>query len=280
MINMTILCENCVGWPGLMGEHGFSVLIERDGRRLLFDTGPGASLPQNTKILGKSLAGIEAILISHGHYDHTGGLKWAIQQTGPVDVFAHPAMFAAHMAKSPIFGGAEPRKVGCPFTESELKQAGARFQWKPQSEEIFPGIWFISGIERRAEYVPQDPQLVLQNGSGGFDIDPIEEDASLLLLTRTDPVLVLGCAHAGVLNILDHVRDRMGFRKLRAVLGGTHLMFFQAEQVERVIERFEAMAVEQVAVSHCTGMRAAIQLGAYFKNRFAVATAGSSFQFD
>jgi 7,8-dihydropterin-6-yl-methyl-4-(beta-D-ribofuranosyl)aminobenzene 5'-phosphate synthase len=278
-MSVTILCENCVGRPGLMGEHGFSALIERDGRRFLFDTGPGASLPQNTKILGKPLQNIDAIFISHGHYDHTGGLKYALQENGPVDVIAHSGIFQAHMAKSPFLPDSELRNVGCPHSKDDLIQAGARFQFTDQTNEIFPGIWFVSGIERKAEQMPRDPQLVLFK-SGQAVQDPMSDDASIVLETPKGPVLILGCAHAGVLNILDHVKDNMGISRLRAILGGTHLMFFPPDQIDAVIDRFETFGIEQIAVSHCTGMKAAIELGAHFKNRFAAATAGSGFSFD
>ncbi|MFZ3045946.1 MAG: MBL fold metallo-hydrolase [Desulfatirhabdiaceae bacterium] len=261
-----------------MGEHGFSALIERDGKRFLFDTGPGASLPQNTKILGKPLQNIDAIFISHGHYDHTGGLKYALQENGPVDVIAHSGIFQAHMAKSPL-PESELRNVGCPHSIDDLIQAGARFQFTDRTKEIFPGIWFVSGIDRKAAQMPRDPQLVLFK-SGKAVQDPMADDASIVLETPKGPVLILGCAHAGVLNILDHVKDYMGISRLRAILGGTHLMFFPPGQIDSVIDRFETFGIEQIAVSHCTGMQAAIELGAHFKNRFAAATAGSGFSFD
>ena len=125
----------------------------------------------------------------------------------------------------------------------------------------------------------QDPQLLLQEGES-FSPDPITDDASLLIETATDPVLLLGCAHAGVLNILDHLQDSLKIRKLRAILGGTHLMFFSPERIAAVIQRFEDFGVEQVGVSHCTGMKAAVALGAHFKDRFTAAATGSVFSFD
>ena len=121
--------------------------------------------------------------------------------------------------------------------------------------------------------------MLLQQGES-FSPDPISDDASLLIETATDPVLLLGCAHAGVLNILDHLQDTLKIRKLRAILGGTHLMFFSPERIAAVIQRFEDFDVELVGVSHCTGMKAAVALGAHFKDRFAAAAAGSVFSFD
>jgi 7,8-dihydropterin-6-yl-methyl-4-(beta-D-ribofuranosyl)aminobenzene 5'-phosphate synthase len=278
-ISVTILCENCVGRPGLMGEHGFSVLIEGNGRRILFDTGPGLSLPHNTRVLDKPLADIDAIFISHGHYDHTGGLKYAVEQAGSVDIYAHSAMFLQHMGKILQSSEAGLRTVGCPHSRKDLEDAGARFHWIDAPTEVFPGVFFLAGIPRKPGQMPQDPQLVLVQ-EGKIVADPMEDDASLLLETSGGPVLILGCAHAGVLNILDYVQENMGVNRLKAVLGGTHLMFFPPERIDEVIDRFESFSIEQIAVSHCTGMKAAIQLGSHFQNRFAVGTAGSVFDFD
>jgi 7,8-dihydropterin-6-yl-methyl-4-(beta-D-ribofuranosyl)aminobenzene 5'-phosphate synthase len=109
--------------------------------------------------------------------------------------------------------------------------------------------------------------------------DPLDDDASLLLETDGPPVLILGCAHRGILNILDHIRDVLGVKKLRAVLGGTHLMFLGPEDIPRVMERLEDFSVDLVGVSHCTGLKAGIELAKHFGDRFTFASAGSAFTF-
>jgi len=276
---ITILCDNYVGRPGLIGEHGFSALIESGEKRYLFDTGSGVGLSFNLQLLQKSLKGVSRIFLSHGHYDHTGGLKTALQETGPVEVVAHPELFSRHYVQNPLLFAGEPRYIGSPVPKEELTALGADFTWVDQTRQVADGIRFVTGVPCKPEQTFQDPQLLLQEG-GAFSPDTINDDASLLIETATDPVLLLGCAHAGVLNILDHLQETLKIRKLRAILGGTHLMFFSPERIAAVIRRFEDFGVEQVGVSHCTGMTAAVALGAHFKDRFTAAATGSVFSFD
>lgn len=274
---ISIVCDNSISRSGFIGEHGFSVLIERGNKRYLFDTGPGMSLPLNLKAMGKDLRGIEKIFISHGHYDHTGGLKWAIERIGRVEVVAHKAMFSRHMSDRLGGEAGAIKYIGCPFTKDELQNLGGAFHFFDQTSEVTPGIWFITGIDRKPDQVPLDTHLLIEEGDALIP-DPVEDDSSLLLETDGPPILLLGCSHAGVLNILDHIREKMGIKKLRAILGGTHLMFFGLEEIPRVIEKFEEFSIDFVGVSHCTGIEASIELAKYFGHRFMVASAGSVFK--
>jgi len=276
--HVTVLCENSVGEPGLIGEHGFCSFIERAKETFLFDTGPGLSLPHNLKALDKGLQGLRQIMVSHGHRDHTGGLKWALEQAQGVEIVSHPDIFAEHMAANPKNPDEEPRRVGCVFDRGSLEQLGARFRFVSQTTEIRPGLWFVTGVGRNPNQQPHDPRLLTVEG-GRLVPDTMTDDASLLLERQGPPVLLLGCAHAGVMNILDHLEQEMGINRLYAVLGGTHLKFFSPEYIPRVIDRLEAFSVELVAVSHCTGWKAEIELAKHFGDRFLPASVGSSFIF-
>jgi 7,8-dihydropterin-6-yl-methyl-4-(beta-D-ribofuranosyl)aminobenzene 5'-phosphate synthase len=278
MTTVRILCDNSIGRLDFLGEHGFAALIECTEGRFLFDTGQGLTLPHNVKAAGIDLRDLRAVVLSHGHYDHTGGLPWVLQQTGPVKVVAHPALFDRHLTRRSDVAGGSERFIGCPATQAALERAGAEFEFHPQTCELAPGVWFVAGYERNPAQTPEDPQLVLP-GDDGPQPDPIAEDASLLLDTAAGPVLILGCAHGGVLNILDHLASRLGVSKLHAVLGGTHLMFFPPEKIRAVIERFEAFGVDHVGVSHCTGRDAAMTLALHFGRRFSQAAAGIVFSF-
>ncbi|MCD6298188.1 MAG: MBL fold metallo-hydrolase, partial [Deltaproteobacteria bacterium] len=258
--------------------HGFSSLIERDDKKYLFDTGPGMSLPLNLKALNKDLDRLEKVFMSHGHYDHTGGLKWVIQQVSKVEVVAHPDIFSRHMVLNPQDTGEPPRYIGCQFSQDELEQSGAAFTFIDHAKEVSPGLWFVTGINPDPEKLPNDARLLIPQGDE-FVRDPLKDDASLLIETDSAPILVLGCAHAGVFNILDYIRENMGITKLRAILGGTHLMFFGPKDVRRAIDKFEEFSIDLIGVSHCTGFQAAVELSKHFGDRFRLASAGSVFSF-
>jgi 7,8-dihydropterin-6-yl-methyl-4-(beta-D-ribofuranosyl)aminobenzene 5'-phosphate synthase len=271
---ITILAENYAGKSGLIGEHGFSALIENSKGRYLFDTGPGRSLPHNVEKLGIDLNKTDKIIISHGHYDHTGGLKWAIAQTGPIQVVANHHLFMAHMALNPETPSKPPRHVGCPFTQKELEDVGAEFVFVNKTSKIGDGLWFITHYPRLVETVPNDPKLVLVENSRIVP-DDLPDDSCLLIEDDPAPILVLGCTHSGIINTLMHLRDSLGVTKLKAVIGGTHLMASGEEAVRRTIDIFESFSVGLIGTSHCTGFKASVLMATHFKERFVLAAAGS-----
>ena len=132
-IKFTILCENSVGVPfGAVGEHGFACFIESDSGNYLFDTGQGLGIIQNAAVLKKDLASIKAIMISHGHYDHTGGLPQVLQRCGRVPVYAHEEIFVQR------FWGEKRRFIGIPFRRSYLESLGADFKLSREMVELAP----------------------------------------------------------------------------------------------------------------------------------------------
>ena len=272
---LTIICDNGISRPGLVGEHGFSVLIEREGKTLLFDTGPGMSLPINFEALGKDPGSVDKIILSHGHYDHTGGLKWIVEKACKPEIIAHPAVFSRHMVRESTDISVPARFIGCPFTRRELEDAGARFKFLEKTGAVEEGITFLTGYALDPEKVALDKRLILGDG---LDVDLMEDDASLLIDTEEGYVLLLGCAHAGVLNIIDYIKETLGITRLKAVLGGTHLMFYGAQSLSRLMDKFDEFKVDIIGVSHCTGMQAALKLAARFGQRFAVASAGCVFR--
>ncbi|MFH0729717.1 MAG: MBL fold metallo-hydrolase [Pseudomonadota bacterium] len=271
---ITILAENYVGKSGLIGEHGFSALIESSKRRYLFDTGPGRSLPHNVEKLGIHLKNTDKIILSHGHYDHTGGVKWAIAQTGPIQVVANSQLFMPHMAMNPETPSKPPRHVGCPFTQRELEEDGAEFLFQNHTAKIGDGVWFITHYPRPVETVPNDPRLVLVEDNQIIP-DDLPDDSCLLIEDDPAPILVLGCTHSGIINTLLHLRNSMGISKLKAVIGGTHLMVSDDAAVRRTIDIFEAFSVGLIGTSHCTGFKASVLMATHFKERFVLASAGS-----
>jgi 7,8-dihydropterin-6-yl-methyl-4-(beta-D-ribofuranosyl)aminobenzene 5'-phosphate synthase len=274
---VTILCDNNVTKSGFIGEHGFSCLIETGREKFLFDTGPGMSLPLNLKAAHKDLGGLDRVFISHGHDDHTGGLQWVLEQVGKVEVVAHPAIFSRHMLQEAGDRAGSPRYIGCPHTQEELEKSGAVFRFIDHTQEVGSGLWFVTGIDLDPRQFPKDPRLVLPQEQQ-FVPDRVPDDASLLLETVTDPLLILGCAHSGILNIVDFLKKNMGIQKLSAVLGGTHLQFYDKELIPRVIEKLEEFSVGLAGVSHCTGFEAAAELYGHFGDRFRLASAGSVFK--
>jgi len=161
-MRITILCENTVGVPGLIGEHGFSALVELDTEAILMDTGAGQGLLHNTRVLRKDLSVVEKILISHGHYDHTEGFPQALALTHGADVYAHPDIFAERIA---IIGQGEnqiQRFIGLPYRREYLEGLGAEFNLECGFTEVAPDVFLTGEVPRESAFEKGDPRLFIR----------------------------------------------------------------------------------------------------------------------
>jgi 7,8-dihydropterin-6-yl-methyl-4-(beta-D-ribofuranosyl)aminobenzene 5'-phosphate synthase len=270
---LTILCENSVGRPfGVIGEHGFACFIETDAGNLLFDTGQGMGIRGNALALGKDLASVGAIAISHGHYDHTGGLPQVLAQTGPVPVYGHPDLFAERTWSD----GQTTRYIGIRHRRSYLESLGARFHLSREAVEISPGIHLSGEVSRETGFERPDANMTLHPEDGtAISPDPIADDLSLVVDSPKGLVVVLGCAHAGMINIFDHVLSRFRRDRIYAVIGGTHLGFSQPEQFEQTLAAIERYGIHKIGVSHCTGLEKAAVMHARLGERFFFGCVGA-----
>lgn len=273
-IRITILCENLVGRLMGSGEHGFSAFIETDKGNYLFDTGSGRSIVPNSLTLNKDLKSIKRIFLSHGHYDHTGGLPEVLKLKGKVDVHAHPHVFLDRIALLKENKKVTKRFVGVPYKKGYLESLGANFLFNDAFLEVEKGMFLTGEVPRKTPFEKPDPRLFSEiNGKRTQDI--FLDDQSLLLESNKGFILILGCAHSGMINIIYHVVHKMGKEKFHAILGGTHLDFLTPEQLEESIRTLKKMEIEKIGVSHCTGMRAAFRLHQEFGDQFFYGCVGS-----
>jgi len=273
-MRITIICENTVGRLIGLGEHGFSALIETEQKNYLFDTGSGQSVVKNSLELSKDLRTIKKIFLSHGHYDHTGGLPEILKLRGKVDVHAHPHVFLDRFHVIKENGKETKRFVGLPFKKSYLESLGANFILNKDFIEIEKGIFLTGEVPRKTSFEKPDPGL-FSDIDGKTDQDTFLDDQSLILDTGKGLILILGCAHSGMINIINHVIDKTGKENFYAILGGTHLDFLTAEQLDESIKVLKRIKIEKIGVCHCTGMRAAFRLHQEFGDRFFYGHVGS-----
>ncbi|MGD9343963.1 MAG: MBL fold metallo-hydrolase, partial [Desulfuromonadales bacterium] len=197
-VQLDIVCENTVGRPiSACGEHGFACLVQTPAGRWLFDTGSGKTLLANLAALDLDVRNLDGVILSHGHYDHCGGLLTLLRKTGPRRIYAHPGIFSERFWR----GQHEQRNISLPFSRVDLEAAGAEFVFLTHFSELAPGIHFSGEIVRRAAQETGDPQLVTRSDAGdSWTIDPFADDAALAIETAKGLVIILGCAHAGLIN--------------------------------------------------------------------------------
>ena len=274
---ITVLCENTVGALVGTGEHGFSAFIETEGVTYLFDTGRGFSIVRNALLLRKDLGSVQKIFLSHGHYDHTGGLPDVLSLKGDVDVLAHPDIFLEriHVIKE---NDREERKfIGLPYHRGYLEFSGARFVLKKEFYEPEKGIFLTGEVPRNTPFEKSDPRLFAKL-NGDWVTDQFLDDQSLVVDTPKGLVIIFGCAHSGMINTINHVMEKTGKEKIYALLGGTHLQFLTPEQLEESIDAIKKLGVEHIGVSHCTGMKATIRLAQEFGEGFFYGHVGAVFE--
>jgi 7,8-dihydropterin-6-yl-methyl-4-(beta-D-ribofuranosyl)aminobenzene 5'-phosphate synthase len=273
-MKITVLCENTVGRRIGAGEHGFSAFIETDRENYLFDTGSGQSVVANSLAFEKDLRSVQKIFLSHGHFDHTGGLPEVLKLKGEVDVHAHPNVFSDRIAVHKENEGEKKRFVGIPYKRGYLESLGAHFVLNTVFTEVEKGLFLTGEVPRKTGFEKPDPRLFTEI-NGRMVQDTFPDDQALILESQKGLVLVLGCAHSGMINIIHHVMGKTGKENFYAILGGTHLDFLTPEQLEESIVFLKKMKVEKIGVSHCTGMRAAGRLHHEFGDRFSYGCVGS-----
>ena len=270
---LTVLVENTARKSGLVAEHGLAFWIDTGTHRVLFDTGQHHALADNASRLGIYLDTADAIVLSHGHYDHTGGLHYAFNLARHARLFLHPQALISRFAGRDGSG----REIGlASITDQELRQEEQRLVWTTQPTEIAPGIFTTGEIPRRTDYEDTGGDFFLDINCRVAD--PIPDDQAIYIDTASGVVVVLGCAHAGVINTLDYIHQ-ITHRPIHAVFGGTHLLNTSKERLNKTIDALRAMDISIIAPAHCTGPRATAALWTAFPEQIADCSVGTQWAF-
>ena len=266
-MKVTVVVDNYVppsAHGPFVGEHGLSLLIEHQGARILFDTGQSGAVVHNLGLLGVHPSSLDALVISHGHYDHTGGMMAILQHAGkPLPVYAHSSIFNTRVS---IAG--ERHFIGIPFTEPQLRELGAQWRFSDGPVEVAPGLWFSGRIPRQTGFELGDANLLTCDPGGDCHPDPLEDDTALFHADQEGLHVIGGCTHAGMINTVRYGFAITGQSRLRTWIGGTHLGPVSRQQQQATLEELAKLGPRLVAANHCTGfaMMATLreQLGARF----------------
>ncbi len=270
-LRITTLSENTAGLGNFLGEWGLSILLETDGPNILFDTGQSISASHNADILGIDLSQIDKIVLSHGHFDHTGGLRQVLRKIGKeIEIIAHPDIWQAKYANRE----GEDKYIGIPFQRQELESLGARFNLTTESVRLTDNIMTTGEVPMVTDYEEIEPYLVVKEDAG-FKPDKLLDDQALIINTEPGLVVILGCAHRGIINTLYHAQQLTGVKTIDTVLGGCHLMDASEERVWLTIAALKELGVQRLGVCHCTGLPASAIMAQEFGDKFSFNNAGN-----
>ncbi|MDO9631982.1 MAG: MBL fold metallo-hydrolase [Humidesulfovibrio sp.] len=245
---IVVLCDNESAHPSCGCEWGLALAIdlgpaEADGGLWLWDTGQTDLFLRNADALGLDVGQARGLALSHGHYDHTGGLAALRTSTAfQGSIHAHPASALARFAEEP--GGKPRRSIGPPSPLPAFIPADPVCV-------LAPGLTLLSDIPRAPGLFQAVQGFSLD--PAGTEPDPVPDDAFLVLESASGPVVILGCCHSGLANSLACLRQRLGIDRVHAVLGGLHLFKASPEALEETAEALEAFGVRRLVAGHCTG---------------------------
>ena len=267
MIRITTLVENSPGEHlALHHEHGISFCIETEQGKVLFDTGQSDAFLQNAKQLRIDLDNLNYVVLSHGHYDHSGGFRALSEVASDFELVVGKGFFTEKYAA--INGGYE--FLGNNFTRDFLVERNIPYsEIDTAVRELMPGVSVLGQFPRNHRDEIINPRFKLKQGEE-FVPDDFTDEVLVVVDTSRGLVVLLGCSHPGMRNLLDAAKER--FQKpIYAVMGGTHLVEASDDVTRAAYDYLRREGVEVIGVSHCTGDKGMRILGdirdSYFHNR-------------
>jgi len=282
-LKVTVLAEDSVQYESpLLGQHGISFLLEARKhdlcRRILVDVGQNSSaLLYNMNLLGVQPSTIDALFLTHCHYDHTQGTVEVLKAVGKkgLPVVAHPDTFRPHFIKDPYL-----RHVGVMPEDSrpKIEEAGGLLLLTTDPFPFLPGLVTTGEVRRQTDF--EEVGIALFTLVDGRLVqDGMMDDISLVAQVQDKGlVIVTGCSHAGIVNIVKHSVEQTGENRIAAILGGFHLLAASEERIGRTAEALSQFDIELISAGHCTGFKAQAALYQIFKDRFKPLQTGMTFE--
>lgn len=263
-----------------IGEWGFAALLEVDGHRFLIDTGARPeTVLRNSEELGIDLSTITDVLLTHNHGDHTGGLvvlRRELAKKNPQAlrrVHVAPGIFAVRVQSDGREGD------GLLPLRRDYEALGGTFVEHAKPTELAAGVWFTGPVPRRHPERNWGGGLRVRTPSGLVE-DTVAEDSSIVVDTAVGSVVITGCGHAGIVNILEHVREFRAPSTVYAVIGGLHLFSAADEHLDWTGTKLREFGVKHLLGAHCTGIEAVFRLRNFLgltRQTAVVAAVGASF---
>jgi len=258
-VKLTILVDNHAA-PNLTAEHGFSLLAEIGSQTILFDTGQGSAMKDNAATLGITLDEVDTLILSHGHYDHTGGLADLLHINHKIHVYCHAAAFLPRYSVHE--GTAKPIKMTSEAMMAMNSLPETRVHWATRVVRLSDDIGITGEIPRKSQFENTGGPFYFDRD--GKRADPIKDDLAFWLDTPKGLVVCIGCCHAGIVNTLGYICEKSGESKIHTVIGGLHLLDADEKRLLETVTELQKFNIENFIPCHCTGQAAIDLLSAHW----------------
>ena len=277
-MKITTLIENKLGsHEDLYIEHGISLYVEADGKKILFDTGASGNFIDNAKSLNVDLKKIDYVILSHGHHDHSGGFERLMREINPnIKLFIGKEFFNKKHSLRPT--GAYDF-VGNPFDENLFKKNDIKVEYIDSDEtKLTENISIFTNFERNEEFENINKTMYIGN-KDGYEKDMFRDEISLGIKTTKGLVVIVGCSHAGIVNILDTINKRSN-TNIHALVGGTHLIREDDAKINKIIDYLKEREIKVIGACHCTGKQGETMLSQQLEENFITNNTGDVLNFE
>lgn len=270
-----VLMENKTDGPGCVAEHGLSIYIEAQGRKLLFDTGSSPLFVENARAMSVDLSQVEALVISHGHYDHTGGVPHFCELNKIAPIYIHQGAFYDTYGKE-ADGQWESRTCGIRWNDQERSGIDPRIVRTDGAAWLSENIVISGTIPKIPGFEPTET-FYRKFSDGSYEPDPMDHEQILVVREPEGLYVFSGCSHRGVVPAVRCARELFGGERVAVLVAGMHLYSAGKDMRQKVVEQIRKEEMDLVMPVHCTGIDAICDLKTALGDKCVVATAGSSY---
>ena len=248
-LSLTIITDNKSSRSDLKSEHGFSLWIEADEKNILFDTGQSGIFLENAQTLDIDLKKMDLLVLSHGHYDHTGGVAETLTRHPRIPVYCHPGIFIPRYSRKPD-GEIAPIGLSRRSADTLWKKLDS-LKWTNTPVFISEDIGITGPIPRECPFEDTGGAFFLDPGA--LVSDPINDDLAIWFRTAKGILVVTGCCHSGIINTLSCISELTGNAPLHSIIGGFHLLNSTKERIDATFDYLTTKNPDRIIPCHCTG---------------------------
>lgn len=286
-LNIYTIVENMAGY-GFWGSWGLSFFLELEdangnNKNVLFDAGGDKEVfIHNAKAFNIDLSNIDAIFLSHGHWDHSSAILDVVKASGGVKLFTHPEVFSPRLWITKD-GGKKEIGIQKEISVARIEDLGGEINFNSKPVEIVPGLWTTGEVERISDFETamslDEGEILVKIVDGKKIEDNIMDDQSLWTeVEGVGPIILTGCAHAGLTNIIEKTKKISNFKKFYGLIGGTHLVGRSEDYIEKTIQVLKSHEFQLLSPCHCTGFKATCIIYNNFQKEFHLNYCGRKFE--